>query len=98
MAKTDTHSEAGHRPQRVTLYVKPEHQELIRWVKAYTQADSLSEAVLSALGDLKALLKERQLQALAESQGIWEGDPAMAEALGDTEAEWETWREKMDGS
>lgn len=98
MAKAKTRPEKASRAQRVTLYVKCEHQELIRWAKAYTRADSLSEAVLSALGDLKALHKQRQLQALAQTQGIWEGDPEMAEALGDMETEWETWRKKLDGS
>lgn len=55
---------------RLTLYVKPEHQELIEWVQHHTQAPSLSEAVFSALSELKALMKERQLQALEQTHGL----------------------------
>jgi len=85
-------------PNRLTLYVKPAHRELIEWVQEYTQAESLSEAVFSALADLKTLIKERRLQALKESHGIWEDDPKVAEAFQELEEGWQRWREHLEGS
>ncbi len=98
MKKLKRSSKAASIPQRLTLYVKPQHRELVCWVQAYTQADSLSEAVFSALAELKALIKERQLQALAQTHGIWKGDPKIAEAFKELEAGWEAWRKQLEGS
>ncbi len=81
---------------RLTLYVKPEHQELIEWVQHHTQAPSLSEAVFSALSELKALIKERQLQALEQTHGLWKDDPHIAEAFKDLEEGWERWRKQLE--
>ena len=89
---------AASAPQRLTLYVKPEHQKLIQWAQAYTQANSLSEAVLSALADLKALIKERQLQALEQTHGLWKDDPKIAEAFQELDEGWQAWRKKLEGS
>lgn len=83
---------------RLTLYVKPEHQELLEWVQHHTQASSLSEAVFAALSELKALIKERQFQALEQTHGIWKDDPHIAEAFKDLEKGWERWRAQLEGS
>ncbi len=83
---------------RLTLYVKPEHQELLEWVQHYTQAHSLSEAVFAALSELKALIRERQVQALEQTHGLWKDDPHIAKAFRDLEEGWERWRKQLEGS
>ncbi len=83
---------------RLTLYVKPEYRELLEWVQHHTQAHSLSEAVFSALSELKALLKERQLQALEQTHGLWKDDPHIGQAFKDLEEGWERWRKQLEGS
>ena len=85
-------------PERLTLYVKPEYQALVQLVQEYSQADSLSEAVFSALADLKTLMRERSLQALEQTHGIWKDDPKIAEAFKELEAGWEAWRQQLEGS
>jgi hypothetical protein len=85
-------------PERLTLYVRPEHKALLQWVQEYTQARSLSEAVFSALADLKASIKARQLQALEETQGIWKDDANIAAAFKEVEEGWERWRRQLEGS
>lgn len=85
-------------PTRLTLYVKPQHQALLRWAQEHTRAASLSEAVFSALAELQALLKKRQLQALEATHGIWKDDPRIQEAFQELEAEWKAWRERIEGS
>ncbi|MCX8104011.1 MAG: hypothetical protein N3E42_06255 [Candidatus Bipolaricaulota bacterium] len=84
--------------RRLTLYVKPEHHELLHWAQEHTQAKSLSEAVFSALSELKALIKERQLQALEHTHGLWKDDPNIARAFKDLEKGWERWRKQLEGS
>ncbi len=64
--------------ERRTLYVKPEHQEPLEWVQHHTQAHSLSEAVFAALSELKALIRERQVQALEQAHGLWKDDSPIA--------------------
>lgn len=83
---------------RLTLYVKPEHREVLEWVQHHTQAPSLSEAVFSALSELKALIKERQIQALEQTHGIWKDDPHIAKAFKELEEEWARWRTQLEGS
>jgi hypothetical protein len=84
--------------ERLTLYVKPEHQELLQWVQQHTLAHSLSEAVFSALSELKALVRERQLQALEQTYGLWKDDPQIAEAFKELEKGWQRWRDQLEGS
>lgn len=84
--------------ERLTLYVKPEYRELLEWVQHYTQAQSLSEAVFSALSELKALIKERQLQALEQTHGLWKDDPHIAEVFRELEEGWERWQKQLEGS
>nr|BAL56213.1 hypothetical conserved protein [uncultured Acetothermia bacterium]BAL58175.1 hypothetical conserved protein [uncultured Acetothermia bacterium]BAL59913.1 hypothetical conserved protein [Candidatus Acetothermum autotrophicum] len=84
--------------ERLTLYVKPEYQELLKWAQQHTQAQSLSEAVFSALRELRALIKERQLQALAQTHGLWKDDPQIAQAFEELERGWEGWRKQLEGS
>lgn len=83
---------------RLTLYVKPEYRELLEWVQHHTQASSFSEAVFSALSELKALIKERQFQALEQTHGIWKDDPCIAKAFKELEEEWARWRAQLEGS
>lgn len=85
-------------PERLTLYVKPEYQALVQWVQEYTQADSLSEAVFSALANLKALMRGRTLKALEQTHGVWRDDPKIAEAFKELEERWEAWRQQLEGS
>jgi hypothetical protein len=98
MRKLARQSKAILVSERLTLYVKPQHRELVEWVQEYTQADSLSEAVFSALADLKVLISERRLQALAQTYGIWKGDPKVREAFKELEEGWEGWRKQLEGS
>ncbi len=84
--------------ERLTLYVKPEHQELLSWACKHTQAKSLSEAVFAALKELKTLIRERQLQALHQAHGLWKDDPKIAEAFKELEEGWERWRDQLEGS
>lgn len=84
--------------ERLTLYVKPEYQELLKWVQQHTPANSLSEAVFSALSELKALVRERQLQALEQTYGLWKDDPQIAEAFKELEEGWERWHNQLEGS
>lgn len=98
MEKTKKYLQAESIPQRLTLYVKPQHRELLRWVQAHAKADSLSEAVFLALAELKTLTKEKQLRAFAHTRGIWEGDEKIAEAFEELESGWEGWRRQVDGS
>lgn len=85
------------KPERVTLYVKPEHRELLEWARAYTQARSLSEAVFSALADLKVRVKAGQIRALEETQGMWRDDPRIAEAFAELEKGWKAWHSSLEG-
>jgi hypothetical protein len=89
---------AAPTPERLTLYVRPEYKALLQWAQEYTQARSLSEAVFSALADLKALVKARQLQALEETQGMWKDDANIADAFKEVEEGWEKWRGQLEGS
>ena len=82
--------------ERVTLYVKPEHRDLIQWALDYTGAASVSEAVLSAIAMLKAEQKEKQLKALDEIHGIWKDDPLIDEALKELEEGRESWRKRVE--
>lgn len=83
--------------RRLTLYVKPEYQELLEWAQEHTRAKSLSEAVFSALSELKALIKERQLQALERTHGLWKDDPKIARAFKELEEGWARWRKQLEG-
>jgi hypothetical protein len=95
----DKHKKAAaSAPERLTLYVKPEHQELVRWVQEYTEAKSLSEAVFLALAELKKVIKERQLEALEQTHGIWKDDPEIENAFKELEEGWEAWRRQLEGS
>jgi len=91
-------SAAASAPERLTLYVKPEHRELVQWAQEYTQAKSVSEAIFSALADLKTLIRERRLQALEETHGIWKDDAGIADAFKELEEGWEKWRNQVEGS
>jgi hypothetical protein len=98
MRKLTGQSKAALVPERLTLYVKPQYHELVEWVQEYTQADSLSEAVFAALADLRALIRERRLQALEQTHGIWKGDPKIRGAFKELEEGWEGWRKQLEGS
>lgn len=98
MKKLQRASMAAPAPERLTIYVRPEHKVLVQWVQEYTQARSISEAVFSALADLKALVKARQLQALEETQGLWKDDANIADAVKEVEEGWEKWRRHLEES
>ncbi|MCI0439015.1 MAG: hypothetical protein L0177_07755 [Chloroflexi bacterium] len=96
MKKQKRDSTKTSAPERLTLYVKPEHQALLNWVQDYARAKSLSEAVFSVLAEFKALVKERQMQALRETHGIWKDDPLIDDALKELEEGWEKWRRQVE--
>jgi len=82
--------------ERITIYAKQEErQELLRKVLEYTQADSISEAIFTALAELMEY-KEKQekaegAKALEESQGIWADDPEIERAFELIAKGWEDW-------
>ena len=98
MKRLKRHSTTSPTPARLTLYVRPEHQELIQWVQQYSQAKSLSEAVFSVLNELRAVVEEKQLQALEETHGIWKDDPKIAQAFKELEEGWRRWRKQLESS
>ncbi|MCS7197756.1 MAG: hypothetical protein NZ930_03635 [Candidatus Bipolaricaulota bacterium] len=75
--------------------MKPEYQELLEWAQEHTQAKSLSEAVFSAWSELKALIEERQLQALERTHGLWKDDPKIMKVFKELEEGWERWRKQF---
>lgn len=85
-------------PQRLTLYVKPEHQALLHWAQTHTQASSMTEAVFQALDELRILIKERRSKALEQAHGMWKENRAIGKAFQEVEAGWEAWQRKLEGS
>lgn len=88
---------ASTSPVRLTLYVRPEQQELLHWAQEHTQARSLSESVFAALAELKALVREKRLQALEQAHGIWKDDTRIEEAFRELEEGWDKWRRQVEG-
>ncbi len=79
---------------RITLYAKPEHRVLLRWVTLHTGKQSLSEAVLTALSELQDLLARQRSQALEKAHGMWGEDPAVERAFRELEEGWKAWGEQ----
>ncbi len=78
--------------QRLTLYITSERQQLLKWAQEYTQAVSLSAAVFLVLAELKALVRDKRLQALEKAHGIWKDDAMIEQAFIELEQGWRQWR------
>ncbi len=85
-------------PERLTLYVKSEHRELLLWVRQHTQAGSLSEAVFQALAELRSLVRKRNYHAWKRSHGLWKDAPEVEQAFQELEAEWRAWQRRLEDS
>ncbi|HXG41878.1 MAG TPA: hypothetical protein VNL95_04050 [Dehalococcoidia bacterium] len=86
---TDDMSTSG---RRITIYVGPEREELLRWVQEHTGAPSFSEAFFAALSELRQLVAAQQREALAAVYGLWRHAPEVDEALAELQSGWRRWR------
>ena len=46
---------------------------------------------------LKAKKKEKVLEALAQTHGIWKDDEGIVAAFREVEKEWDEWQKKIEG-
>jgi len=84
--------------RRVTIYLRPEDADLLEWVRRYTGAGSLSEAVAAALKELQSAVSRRRQEALAALFGVWSDAPQVDEAFRELEAGWSEWDRSREAS
>jgi len=72
-----------------------ERQELLRKVLEYSGANSISNAIFTAIEAYIAEIEKslaNRLQLAQKTKGIWANDPKIEEAFKELEQRWEAWR------